>query len=68
MATIIEAILLKGIVEEFDIDQEFVVIKCDNQSALHLAKHHVFYERSKHIDVRMYFISKGIVKVVKVST
>lgn len=67
-----EAMWLKGIMEEFGVEQKSVVIKCDNQSALHLSKHQVFHERSKHIDVRMHFIrdiiSKGDVKVEKVHT
>ena len=52
--------------------QEAVSIGCDNQSALSLAKHQVYHEKSKHIDVRLHFIreeiEKGKVKVFKVHT
>ena len=29
---------------------------CDSQSAIHLTKNQMFYERTKHINVRMHFI------------
>ena len=63
---------LKGILEDFGIKQEGVSIGCDNNSALSLAKHQVYHERSKHIDVRLHFIreeiEKGSVRVFKVDT
>lgn len=44
----------------------------DNQSAVHLSKHHLFHERSKHIDVKLHFVREvietGKVKVMKIST
>lgn len=47
-------------------------IGCDSSSALCLAKHQVFHERSKHIDVRLHFIrekvEEGEVEVFKVAT
>ena len=33
---------------------------CDNQSIIHLTKNKMFYERIKHIDVRMHFIGDVI--------
>lgn len=57
---------------DFGIFQKNVEIFCDNQSALHLAKHKVFHERSKHINVRYHFVrdlvNKGLVVVTKVPT
>lgn len=45
---------------------------CDNQSALSLAKHQVYLEKSKHTDVRLHLIKEeieeGRVKVFKVHT
>lgn len=67
-----EGIWLTGMIGEFGIIQKLVKIFCDSQNALHLAKHQVFHERSKHIDVRHHFVrdiaNKGIVSMVKVST
>ncbi|XP_057808557.1 secreted RxLR effector protein 161-like [Salvia miltiorrhiza] len=44
-----EGVWLKGMLADFGVFQKNVEIFCDNQSALHLAKHQVFHERSKHI-------------------
>lgn len=45
-------------------------VYCDNQIKIHLTKHPVFHERSKHIDIKMHFVrdvvQKGLVQVVKV--
>ena len=45
---------------------------CESQSAICFTKDHMFYERTKHIDVRYHFIrgvvAKGDVKVCKIST
>ena len=38
-----EAIWLKGIIKEFGIDQDMVVVYCDSQSAIHLVKHQMFH-------------------------
>ena len=52
--------------------QESLTVFCDSQGAIHLSKHQVFHEKSKHIDVRMHFvrdvISEGSVKVLKIAT
>lgn len=67
-----ESIWLRGIIKEFGIKQKSVTVHCDSQSALHLIKHQVYHERSKHIDVKYHFvrdiIDKGLVKVVKIGT
>ncbi|XP_057771095.1 secreted RxLR effector protein 161-like [Salvia miltiorrhiza] len=67
-----ESLWLKGMLVELEIVQDAVEIRCDNQSALHLVKHQVFHERSKHIDIRHHFVrdvvERGDVKMVKVST
>ena len=67
-----EAIWLKGITEELAMYRGKVVVYCDNQSAIHLAKNQSFHERSKHIDVRLHFvrdiIAAGEIGVGKVHT
>lgn len=54
------------------IDRKDVVIYYDSQIALHLAKHQVFHERSKHINVKMHFVkdevNKCLMIIKKVST
>ena len=51
-----EAIWLKGITKELAMYRGKVVVYCDNQSVIHLAKNRSFHERSKHIDVRLHFV------------
>ncbi|XP_039683885.1 secreted RxLR effector protein 161-like [Medicago truncatula] len=51
-----EAIWLKGMIGELGITQECVKIHCDSQSAIHLANHQVYHERTKHIDIRLHFV------------
>lgn len=49
------------------VSQDCVTIHCDNHSTIHLTKHQVFNERSKHTDVKLHFVrdiaSKGLVVV-----
>lgn len=67
-----EALWLKGMATELGIQQNSVVNFCDNQSAIHLTKHQVYHERSKHIDVKLHFVrdvvSKREVQGEKIST
>ncbi|KAJ0844964.1 putative RNA-directed DNA polymerase [Helianthus annuus] len=51
-----ESIWLKGFIKEMGIDVHDVVVLCDNMGAIHLSKHQVFHERSKHISVKMHSI------------
>ena len=64
--------MCSSFVSELGFNQSQVTIHSYSQSALHLAKHQVFHERSKHIDVKLHFVrdivSKGEVKIEKVST
>jgi hypothetical protein len=67
-----EAIWLNGLASGLGIQQESVVVKCDSQSAIHLAKNQVFHARTKHIDVRYHrirdWIESGEIIVEKVHT
>jgi len=38
-----------------------ICLHCDNQTALHIAKNHIFYECTKHIKVDFYFVRDEIV-------
>ena len=67
-----ETILLKGIIKELGIEQDWIIVLCDNQSTICLAKHQVHHEITKHTDVRMHFvkdvIAEGSVVVQKIPT
>jgi len=51
-----EALWLRGLVETFSLIQDSVRVHCDSQSAIHLAKDHIYHKRMKHIDVRFHKI------------
>lgn len=57
---------------ELGIAQDSITVYCDNQSDIHLSKHQVYHERSKHIDVRLHFIrdviDTSVVLVKKVAS
>ncbi|KAK3001074.1 hypothetical protein RJ639_020290 [Escallonia herrerae] len=55
-----EALWLKGLVEELGFMQRGVLLQCDSQSALDLAKNQVFHARTKHIDVRYHRVREWI--------
>ncbi|KAK3039791.1 hypothetical protein RJ639_027104 [Escallonia herrerae] len=55
-----EALWLKGLVEELGFKQRGVLLQCDNQSALDLAKNQVFHARTKYIDVRYHRVREWI--------
>ena len=54
-----EALWLLGLVRELKIDQEQIVVFCDNQRAIQLSKNQVFHEKTKHIDIKASFYSRG---------
>ena len=51
-----EELWLKKFLQELCLKQEKYVLYCDSQSAIHLSKNSTFHSRSKHIDVRYYWI------------
>ena len=59
-----EAIQLKSLVKDLGLHQGVTTLFCDSQSAIHLTKHQMYYERTKHIDVRYHFIRE--IKVIKI--
>ena len=68
-----EALWLRELVETFSIIQDSVRVHCDSQSAIHLAKNHMYHKRTKHIDVKYHKIRRWVVddKVIdltKIST
>ncbi|XP_073099673.1 uncharacterized protein [Elaeis guineensis] len=67
-----EAVWLKGLVKELNIDSKSFRLYCDSQSAICLAKDPVYHARTKHINVRYHklrkFIANGYIQLVKIST
>jgi hypothetical protein len=51
-----EAIWLRGLYSELFGISSCVTIHCDSQSVVCLTKDQMFYERTKHIDIRYHFI------------
>jgi hypothetical protein len=69
----IEEIWLRKLISDlFDQIRELTIIYCDNQSCIRLSEHPVFHERSKHIEIKYYFIrdrfQEGEVKVEYIPT
>lgn len=66
-----EPILLKHISNDLGLHNGTVIVYCNNQSIIHLAKNHVFHEKSKHIDVSLHFVrdvvAAGEIKLEKIS-
>jgi hypothetical protein len=56
-----EAIWLRKLISDlFDHIQESTIIHCDNQSCIILSEHPVFHEKSKHIEIKYYFIQDKV--------
>jgi hypothetical protein len=69
----IEAIWLRKLFSNlFDQIPELTIIYCDNQSCIRLSEHPIFHERSKHIEIKYYFIrdkfQEGEVKLKYIPT
>jgi hypothetical protein len=61
--------LLTGL---FDLEMEATTILCDNQSCIKMTENPVFYDKSKHIEIRYHYIhdmvQRGAIKLQYVST
>ena len=63
VAAIQEALWLKRFeCELFLMTNKVITLFCDNQGAIHLAKNQNYHSRTKHIDVRKYFIQEHLYK------
>ena len=67
-----EAVWLQGILQELRQIRDKTTIFSDSQSSIHLCKNPVYHEKSKHIDIRLYWIrekiEEGTIKLEKIST
>nr|GEW90171.1 retrovirus-related Pol polyprotein from transposon TNT 1-94 [Tanacetum cinerariifolium] len=57
-----EAIWIRAMVNEFGLPQEVLVVYCDNRSVVHLTKNNKFHSKTKHIEVRHYFVQDIVEK------
>lgn len=57
-----EAMSIKGVLNELQLNQETIQDLCDNQSATQLIKNQVYHQQSKHIDVKLQFIKDEVVR------
>ena len=51
-----KSIWLKGLVGDLGLQQVLTIVYFNSQSVIHLTKNQMFYEKTKHVDVRMHFI------------
>ena len=68
-----EAIWLRKLMPGlFDMELDTTVILCDNQSCIKMTENSVFHDKSKHIEIRYFYIrdmvQKGAIKLHYVST
>jgi len=64
---------LRRLVETFSIIHDSVQVHCDSQSAIHLAKDHMYHKRTEHIDVRynkirQWVVNHQVIDLVKINT
>ncbi|XP_031251064.1 secreted RxLR effector protein 161-like [Pistacia vera] len=66
-----EALWLQGLLSEVKLLEGAVTVYLDSQSAIHLSKNPIYYERTKHVDVKYHFVrelvDKGVINLKKVS-
>ena len=67
-----EAIWLRKLMSRlFDMELDTIVILCDNQICIKMTNNLVFHEKSKHIEIRYFYIrdmvQKGAIKLQYVS-
>ncbi|GKB72896.1 hypothetical protein Tco_0934308 [Tanacetum coccineum] len=53
---------IKSQLNDYDIHYKMVPIFCDNTSAIAISNNPIIYSRTKHIDIRYYFIRDHILK------
>jgi hypothetical protein len=67
-----ESVWLKGLYVELCGDDSCVNLFCDSQSMIYLTKDQMFHEKTKHIDVKCYYVrdivAQGKLKICKIST
>jgi hypothetical protein len=60
--TVKEAIWLRALVGDLGLQQDETLVFCDSQSAMYLTKNQIYHERTKHIDVKYYFLREVVTR------
>ncbi|KAI3473517.1 hypothetical protein Pfo_031396 [Paulownia fortunei] len=67
-----EVIWLQSLLEDLGVGQKHIIVHCDSQSAIHLAKNQVLHARTKHINIRYHFVreilEEGNIHLQKIHT
>jgi len=67
-----EIIWLQGLLDDLEIEHEFLKIHCDSLSAIYLAKYRVYHAQTKHIDARFHsvreILDEGDIELKKMIT
>ena len=57
-----QSLLMKQQLEEFGVNLDHILLKCDNTSAINLTKNPVMHSRTKHIEIRHHFLRDHVLK------
>jgi len=55
-----EVIWVQRLMEELGHKEQKILVYCDNQSALHIARNSTFHSRTKHIGVQYHFVREVV--------
>ena len=51
-----QLVWMKQMLKEYNVEQDVLTLYCDNLSAINISKNSIQHSRTKHIDIRNYFI------------
>ena len=57
-----EAIWLRGMVTDLGFEQKQVIVHCNSQSAICLSRNQIHHEKTKHIDIKLHFVSLEVLR------
>ena len=67
-----EAIWPQGFLDNLGIEHDLLKINCNSMSSIYLAENQVYHARTKHIDIRLYFVQEildeGDIELKKIHT
>ena len=51
-----QLVWMKQMLKEYNVEQDVLILYCDNLSAINISKNRIQHSRTKHIDIRHHFI------------